>query len=89
MIESASDLEYILGWDREKNNMASVQKSLFINLTSEEQIIVNSIKENKNLEIDKICLLSQMPVSKVSALLLNLEFEGIVKCLPGKVFKLA
>jgi DNA processing protein len=89
LIEKASDLEYILGWDREKNTITTAQKSLFVNLSPEEQTIVNFIKENKNLEIDKICLMSQMPVSKVSAMLLNLEFEGIVKCLPGKVYKLA
>jgi len=28
-----------------------------------------------------------MPASKVAASLLNLEFEGVVQCLPGKLYK--
>jgi len=89
LIENAADLEYILGWDRDKTKIPSVQKSLFVNLSPEEEILVNIIREKESVEIDKLCITSEMPVSKVSALLLNLEFEGIVKCLPGKVFKLA
>jgi len=30
-----------------------------------------------------------MPVSKVSVLLLNMEFNGLIKSLPGKVYSLA
>jgi len=29
-----------------------------------------------------------LPSTKVVAALLNLEFQGIVKCLPGKVYQL-
>jgi hypothetical protein len=32
--------------------------------------------------------MADMPVSKVFSLLLSLEFAGIVKSLPGKVYKL-
>lgn len=88
LIENAEDLEYALGWTREERAKEAFQKSLFENLSHDEEIIVNILKENNNAEIDKIYLLSQMPVSKVSTLLLNLEFSGIVKCLPGKVYKL-
>jgi len=40
------------------------------------------------LAIDQICLQTGLPVNRVSPMLLALEFSGIVKCLPGKVFRL-
>jgi len=33
-----------------------------------------------------LCLKTKMPVAKVSSLLLNLEFAGLVVSKPGKVF---
>jgi DNA processing protein len=40
------------------------------------------------MDIDTICSNMTMPVSKVSATLLNLEFKGMLKSLPGKIYEL-
>ena len=60
---------------------------MFVDLKDEESKILNTIEKSSELTIDQISLNCHMPVSKVSALLLNLEFSGLVKCLPGKVYK--
>ncbi|MCK4661676.1 MAG: DNA-processing protein DprA [Bacteroidales bacterium] len=87
LIESAADIEYILGWDvqKKKNN---IQRKLFIEFNDEEKIIVGILKNNGKTEIDKICLQSRFTIGKVSGILLNLEFSGILKCLPGKSYEL-
>lgn len=87
LVESAKDIRYLMGWDSPRNEV-SVQKKLFIELKPEEEILINIIQEEKDPTIDLIALKAQMPMSKVSATLLNLEFEGLVRCFPGKVFKL-
>lgn len=86
MVETVEDLEYLMGWDSGKAEPR--QMSLFQNLTDEEQIVVNLLKEENNLMIDIMCLRANMPVNQVSSLLLKLEFMGLIKSLPGKVYRL-
>ena len=87
LIESAKDLEYLMGWENKKSK-PSVQKQLFVDLTPDEEIIVNVLKEKGTLYIDNICLLAKFPTNKAAMVLLNLEFSGLVKALPGKLYQL-
>ena len=88
MLTSVEDLEYILGWETSQKEITLIQQNLFTNLNPEEKQIVNILKEFNELPIDKICLKCNMPTSKVSPVLLDLEFMGIVRVLPGKIYKL-
>lgn len=88
LIESAADIEYILGWEKEKKESKPIQRSLFVELNEEEQVIVNILKNESPCSIDNLCIKANMQSSKVVAILLNLEFNGIVSCLPGKHYKL-
>ena len=87
LLESVEDLEYLLGWDIKDVKQESRQMQLFTNLSDEEQLIMEQLKKNGDMPFDHIYLESNLPVSKVSALLLNLELLGIVKSLPGKVYR--
>lgn len=87
LVQSAKDIKYILAWDEDERKVKS-QKKIFIELNKEEQKIVDLLKENETLGIDLICIKIELPTSKVASTLLNLEFRGVVQCLPGKVFKL-
>ncbi len=88
LIQSAADLVYILGWEQTKNMKAPQQKKLFLELSNDEELLVNALKENESVTIDELCFASKLPMSKVSALLLTLEFSGIVKSFPGKAYRL-
>lgn len=87
LIQSAADIIYIMGWEQKVKN-APIQKQLFVELKPEEEILVNLLKEKESVNVDDICLFAKMPMSKVSSLLLTLEFSGIVKSLPGKRYRL-
>lgn len=87
LIQSAADVIYLLGWEQANSAKAPVQKQLFIDLKPEEEVLVNLLKEKNQLPIDDICLLSNLPMSKVSSLLLTLEFSGLIKSLPGKIYR--
>jgi DNA processing protein len=88
LIEDAHDIEYLMGWQTDtKTAGKETQKELFLELSSEESILLNTIRGNSGITIDQLSLQCDLPVSKVSALLLNLEFHGLVKCLPGKIYK--
>jgi len=86
LIQSPEDIEYLMGWKQEPVRPAAGQRKIFIEMTEEEEKIVDLLGEKDQLTIDEISLSTAIPMSKASAALLNLEFEGIVKCLPGKIY---
>ncbi len=83
LIESAKDIEYIMGWDR-KN--AIKQTSLFESLSPEEEKVYHFLKISGTTEIDIIAYNLQLKSSILSSVLLQLEFKGLVNALPGKKF---
>ncbi len=84
LIEDVSNFEYLMGWTPQEHK--PVQKELFVKLEEEEEKLVSILKKHEHLTLDKISLLAGMPVSSVSSTLLSLEFKGMVKSLPGKVY---
>ncbi len=88
LIESIADLEYILGWENDESKKDAVQAKMFIELSPEEELIVGLLKDKNKLGIDVLSLKSNLPMSKVSSLLLKMEFEGLIRALPGKIYSL-
>ncbi len=88
MIEGLKDLEYFLGWERGGNKPPPRQKILFTKLSPEEELIVDALKEEDKISLDSLSLKINWPVSKVSSVLLNLEFEGIIRAYPGNYYRL-
>ncbi len=90
LIENAVDLLDAMQWQKsEKIQSATKQIPLLLNLSAEEKIILDLFAERKTIHVDEICQAAQMPVSKVSAILLQLEFSNIMKSKPGKMYELA
>ena len=86
MIESAKDIAYIMRWDEISNQ--PVQAQLFVELSDREQSIVDYIRIHKEIPIDRLQHLMQLPASELSSILIQLEFKGIVRPLPGKRYML-
>ncbi|MBN1118649.1 MAG: DNA-processing protein DprA [Bacteroidales bacterium] len=87
LIESAEDMVKFLRWDIAAKAVP-IQRSMFIDLPPQEDALFQLLKDSKNMSLDDLSHLSKMPVATVSALLLNLEFKGIVRSLPGKNYVL-
>jgi DNA processing protein len=87
LVECGADIELALGWIHEKNRPHSIQRSLFAELTTEEEKILKFLSEHGDSALDEISVLLHIPVAKVSASLLNMEFSGLVRPLPGKYFR--
>ncbi|MEM7160830.1 MAG: DNA-processing protein DprA [Bacteroidota bacterium] len=81
-----SDLEYIMNWEKEQGQKA-IQTQAFVDLNPKEEQLINLLKLGSDT-IDNISYKSEMPISEASAHLLNLEFNGLVRSLPGKVYEL-
>ncbi len=87
LVENADDICNVLGWDY-THNTTNTSLPLVFELNEDEKIITSILKDQGDLTLDMIAITAQMPVSKVSVILLDMEFKGIVKSLPGKVFSL-
>jgi DNA processing protein len=87
LIESVEDLEYVMNWSPSKSQPDAIQPCLFYDFNPDEKLIVELLRNDGETAIDLICIKTTLPMNKVSPTLLNLEFAGIVKGLPGKVFK--
>jgi DNA processing protein len=85
LIENADDLVKSLMWEKQKSFPR--QKALFVSLSEKEKTIFNCLAASDEMYIDKICITTGMAVQEVSSYLLNMEFNGLVKSLPGKIYK--
>jgi DNA processing protein len=83
LIQGAGDICYLMGWDQ-SHQQAHIQQKLFLELNGEEKKIYDILQTAKESGIDEIYLQSGMTASKVAAILLKFEFEGLVRTLPGK-----
>ena len=88
LVRGPQDLLKVMNWFT-KRKKKTIQKSLFVELNETEQLIYDELKLNGSTTIDKLTLKIGLTMSKTSIGLLNLEFKGVVKTLPGKVYALA
>ncbi len=92
LITSTDDLIRAMNWEEKEhsvqNKKEEVQLSLFENLTTEEQIILSELRKEPNgVNVNELSITLNIPYSKLSTLLLGIEFKGLVQCLPGGVYK--
>jgi DNA processing protein len=86
LAENYNDIEDMLGWKPEKERQPE-QKTLFSDLDDTEKIIYEKLKQEGELTIDNLCRSLDKPVYKLSAILLQMEFKGIIKCYPGNLYR--
>lgn len=86
---SVDDFAKEMNWDETGVNNIP-KKPLDLNSFSEqERIIVDLLIESKNgIQIDQLAWKSQLTVNQLASILLSLEFNGIIKSLPGKKYAL-
>ena len=88
LITTGQDVLKALRWDVSETNKKPIsQTKLLVDLTDEQEKIVAVLREQEHT-IDRLTVLSGYPMNKVASILLELEFDGVVSNLPGKVYKL-
>lgn len=87
LISGIDDLEYFMGWEN-NSKTKNIQSSLFVELNEREQRIADLLQKEGELFIDQISTELKLPASRVSTMLLNLEFKNVLVTLPGQIYKL-
>ncbi len=88
LLESAADVAYIMRWE-DIDAGKVIQKQLFVELNEKETAIMNILQVEKEAPIDVITYKAHLTPSETASILLELEFKGLVRNLPGKRFVLA
>ena len=86
--------EYFLqqmGWDNQTvaKKKAPKQQDLFLVLTSDEQRIVDSLKEQDSIHIDQLSRCLSIPAYQLFTTLLELEMKGVIKNMPGNLYSIS
>lgn len=89
LLGTARDMMEAMNWMPKPDQQQRVQRQLFIELTADEKILTALMADTGQLPIDELYLKSGLSSSKVAAALLNLEMQGVLHSLPGKIYKLA
>ena len=84
LIESGEELATNMQWNLK--GPKTIQRQMFQELADEEKQIMTILQPGEPTNIDKIYRSVSLPVSAVAAILLELEFKGVIKTLPGKMF---
>jgi len=87
LLESTKDLAYVMRWAGKQKKIIS-QKVLFPELNTRQQKIVDLLKEKEQLNIDQLTGILSFSPSEMAGELLELEFKGVIKSLPGKQYLL-
>ena len=89
LAQSSQDIIEMMNWDKKENSLKPKQLNFFREFTDEEKVIYKIIKDNGSSGIDNIVIKSGLSATQAASVLLNMEFEGIIINLPGKVFKIS
>ncbi|MGN6351943.1 MAG: DNA-processing protein DprA [Parafilimonas sp.] len=87
LFTDAKELMESLGWQSKKISR-KLQAELFIELSKEEKLIVNLLKQKDGVHIDELNIRSNLNSSSIAAAILNLELQNVITSLPGKIYKL-
>lgn len=89
---SPKDIIETLNWDHTPRPAddplarKSAAPSLPVDITEEESQVVALLRQAVDVHIDELSWKSQIPMGRLASLLLNLEFRGFVRSLPGKKY---
>jgi len=89
LITCADDIFREMCWNKgEGHKPQMVQRSIFIDLTPDEQSVVDLLSKAENMQLNMLGIELNLPVAKLAALLFELEMKGAIRCMPGGLYRL-
>ena len=88
LVRNADDIAFQLGWPvmGQQTSLSEIKETP--KLTSDEQKIVNTLKDCDHLTLDEIATAASFSLPKTASLLFNLEMNKVVRTLPGHLYQL-
>lgn len=87
LVRNAKDIAFQLGWPIEGEQLTLGGMAVEKKLPTEEQLLVDLLKENDILTLEEIASLCGFSITKTASLLFNLEMNNIIHALPGHSYQ--
>jgi len=87
MVLSADDFIQQMNWGN-TNKQLPRQQELFLDLTDEEQKVHNILSQAESVHVNLLSIEAGIAISQLFSTLLEMEMKGIIKPLPGGMYKL-
>lgn len=88
LISGADDLIEMMNW-KTGTIPKSPQLTLSFDLSEEEQTVLSLIEKQGEVRISSLLSETEIPVSKLTGILLELEFRKIIRSYPGSLYRMA
>ncbi|GHT76930.1 DNA processing protein DprA [Bacteroidia bacterium] len=89
LVACADDIFREMCWNEaKKGEKKPVQRKIFVDLTSEEQILVDVLSKTAQMQLNMLAITVNLPIHQLASLLFELEMKGVVRCLPGGLYEL-
>ncbi len=90
LLTCVADLAYSLGWEKPDDAKPVEQFMLPLDLSPDERTIFDVIQQHSTpLAIDDLTIKTNMPMSQLAMNLLNMEMQGFIRSLPGKMYRVS
>lgn len=86
MVCSAEDVLRELSWDLDRS-VKPARESRREELSDAQRGILGCFRDRSSLSADELCSLCAMSTSELAPLLLEMEFSGLLRALPGNVYE--
>ena len=83
MVRNADDVMDVMGWPQNDMPHKGVQQELFVQLNADEQHIVDLLVDQDVMLMDELAEACEMTLPRMAALLLDMEFRGLIQAMPG------
>lgn len=92
LITSASDFMLAMRWIDDatlrRAKAEGIETSLFPELTADEAVIVNVLKDTNDLSLNTLSVRASMAIKTLTPVLMSMEMKGIIKFYAGGVYHL-
>jgi DNA processing protein len=88
LISNGDELLEAMNWLPQAEKKPRIQRSLFIELSPQEKVIVDLLSTDEQLHIDELNFKSGLNASLAAGALLSLELQGVIARMPGKIYRL-
>lgn len=91
LLTCVADLAYSLGWEKITDmKHPPEQLMLPIDMSADERAVYDVIRQQgATIAIDDLSLKTNLPTSQLAMILLDMELQGFIRSLPGKMYGIA
>lgn len=87
LVESADDVIAAMRWTPRPQE--GTQTEMFVMLSPEEEAVISYLSTNGEGQVNSMCVQLDIPIARLMALLIDMEFKGLILSFPGGKYRIA